>query len=492
MDTYAGCIDVDWDPDAAVTPFGQLPFFIEFLKQAGLLDQWVEDCPLRYASPNAPDKRDLLGTVLLSVLAGHRRYAHITMLRSDAVNPGLLGMARVLSEDAVRRGLKKIDAEAGEVWLQRSLDYAVRPLLREPWILDVDTTVKPLYGEQEGAVTGYNPSKPGRPSHSYHSYLVANLRLVLDVEVHAGNETASVHGSPGLWALLERLGRDCWPKLLRGDSGWGNEGVMRGAEQRGVAYLFRLRLTANVKRALERAMDGAWQPAGHGWEGRSVELRLTGWSRQRRVVLLRRKLSGPLALAERDGEGQSVLSFGTVDVRRELWEFGALATSLDSDIITLGQLYRDRGDSENDFDELKNQWGWGGFTTQDLHRCQLMARCVGLVFNWWNLFARLADPDRHREAITSRPLLLSAIGRLTTHARRVTLHVSSPHGQHAWARQAFARIAAFFVTLRETAEQLTPLDRWYRILSLAMTKYLHGRPLEPPRRLQATEATAMG
>jgi hypothetical protein len=32
-------------------------------------------------------------------------------------------------------------------------------------------------------------------------------------------------------------------------------------------------------------------------------------------------------------------------------------------------LYRDRGDAENVFDELKNQWGWGGFTTQDLKRC---------------------------------------------------------------------------------------------------------------------------
>jgi len=65
---------------------------------------------------------------------------------------------------------------------------------------------------------------------------------------------------------------------------------------------------------------------------------------------------------------------------------------------------------ENSFDELKNQWGWGGFTTRDLKRCRLMAGAVALVFNWWNLFVRLADPDRHREAITSRPLLLQAVG----------------------------------------------------------------------------------
>ena len=59
-----------------------------------------------------------------------------------------------VSEDAVRRAFDKIDERAGVEWLQEHLDYCTRPLLDEPWILDVDTTVKPLYGHQEGAVTG--------------------------------------------------------------------------------------------------------------------------------------------------------------------------------------------------------------------------------------------------------------------------------------------------------------------------------------------------
>jgi hypothetical protein len=492
VDTYAGRIDVDWVPNAAVTPLGQLPFFIEYLKQGGLFDGWIAGCPIAYTSPNAPSKRDLLGTVLLSVLSGHWRYAHITALRADTVTPRLLGMTKVLSEDAVRRGLTKIAPEAGATWLGENLDYVTRPLLREPWILDVDTTVKPLFGHQEGAVVGYNPGKPGRPSHSYHSYLIANLRLVLDVEVHDGNQTAAKHGAPGLWALLDRLGRDCWPALLRGDTGWGNEAVMREAEQRALPYLFRIRLTANVRRAIERAMNGPWAEAGHGWQGQSVELRLDGWGRQRRVVLLRRKLEGTLAISEQDNSGQQLLSFATVDARKQVWEYGALVTSTDAEILTLGQAYRDRADCENDFDEFKNQWGWAGFTTQDRNRCQVMARCVALVANWWNLYVRLADPDHHREAITTRPLLLTAIGRQIQHAGQTTLQVSSSHARHAWARQAFARIGAFFAELRQTAEQLTPLDRWYRILSQALVKYLHGRRLAPPRRIQAEGATAMG
>jgi hypothetical protein len=151
-----------------------------------------------------------------------------------------------------------------------------------------------------------------------------------------------------------------------------------------------------------------------------------------------------------------------------------------SEILTLGQLFRDRADCENTFDELKNQWGWGGFTTHDLKRCRLLARSVALIYNWWSLFVRLADPEHHREAITSRPLLLSALARRTHHVGQVTLTVSSAHGEQHLARRAYLRIAGFMARLRQSAEQLDALGRWYRILSEALRHYLNGRQLEPP------------
>src|SRR6201988_4449649 len=316
-DTFAGRVHMEWEAGerAAMTPLGQLPFFIEYLKQGGLFDGWVAGCPLSLTSPNAPSKRDILGTVMLSVLAGHRRYAHITTLRCDPVNPPLLGMNKVVSEDAVRRALSKIEAEAGRAWLQEQLAYCPRPLLREPWILDVDTTVKPLYGHQEAAVVGYNPKKPGRPSHTYHSYILANLRLLLEVEVQAGNQHAAKHSAPGLWALLDRLGPECAPWLLRGDKDWGNEGVISAAERRGQDYLFKLRLTKTVKRVLERAMrDTDWQDAGAGWQGKHGEIRLMGRRRKRRVVLVRRRLAGGM-ITQREADGK--LAFGFVEIDEE-------------------------------------------------------------------------------------------------------------------------------------------------------------------------------
>lgn len=63
LDTWAGPVRVEWDATAPLTPYGQLPFFIEYLKAANLFDALVADCPLTYTSPNAPEKRDVLGTL---------------------------------------------------------------------------------------------------------------------------------------------------------------------------------------------------------------------------------------------------------------------------------------------------------------------------------------------------------------------------------------------------------------------------------------------
>jgi len=483
-DTFAGRVHVEWDAEAPVTPLGQLAFFIDYLKQAGLFEAWVADCPLWLSSPNAPSKRDLLGTVVLSVLAGHWRYAHITSLRCDPVNPSLLGMRKVASEDSVRRNLEKIDEANGLAWLQNHLDYATAPLLGEPWVLDMDSTIKPLYGHQEGAERGYNPHKPGRPSHCYHTYMLSGLRLVLRVDALPGDQHNVARATQGLWALLDHLGQGRRPSLLRGDKSWGIETVMARAEREDLAYLFRLRMTANVKRSLERAMrQSDWKDAGQGWQGKETSLRLVGWSRQRRIILLRRKLGRDLAIAERTRTAQLRLSFTEVGADLDVWEYAALVSSLDNEILTMGQLYRDRADCENTFDELKNQWGWGGFTTHDLKRCRLLAGMVALIYNWWSLFVRLADPEHHREAITSRPLLLSAIARRTQHAGQMTLTISSPHGRRDKARRAYIRIAGFLAELRKTAEQLDPLERWYRIISEALRYFLKGRQLRPPLRL---------
>ena len=67
------------------------------------------------------------------------------------------------------------------------------------------------------------------------------------------------------------------------------------------------------------------------------------------------------------------------DVKGREWDDCVLVTNDEKmDAAALSQLYRDRGDRENNFDEFKNRWGWSGFTTHKLvHRGQ--APCLFLA-----------------------------------------------------------------------------------------------------------------
>ena len=491
INAYGNSGKVVWDGEANVTQFCQMPFFIDFLKTTNLFNAWVESCPLKYTSHNAPEVRDLLGTTMMSILAGHTRYAHITSIRSDRVNPELLGMSKVVSEDSVRRGFSKIDEEAGADWLRTQLKNSYDALLSEPWILDIDTTVKPLYGHQEGAVVGYNPTKPGRPSHVYHSYVIGNLRLILDVETQAGYESSSAHAQPGLWKVIDDLAKSHRPRLIRGDCGFGNEKVMLEAESRSLDYLFKMKQTNNVKKLISRCISkGEWTDAGQGWEGVWSSIKLVGWANERRVLVIRRELKGNLVLVD-DKKIQPVDTKKRLPKQMALievedgakYEYAVLVTPLKDEVLTVAQLYRDRADVENVFDEMKNQWSWGGFTTRDLDRCKLMARISALVFNWWSLFSGLVLPDKHAEAITSRPLLLYSVGRQTMHAGQQTITVTSSHGKSKKIENALRSASSFLLRIRNTAEQLTSLERWKLILSRIFARFLKGRILGPPKLL---------
>ena len=70
-----------------------------------------------------------MGTITVAILAGQNRYAHVTALRADTVNPRGLGMTAVC-----------------EQWQTAALKQSWLPALRQPWIMDSDATVKPIYG----------------------------------------------------------------------------------------------------------------------------------------------------------------------------------------------------------------------------------------------------------------------------------------------------------------------------------------------------------
>ena len=497
--TLGGRFHVRWDEGGSATALGQLPFFAEFLEVSGLFARWLGGCPMAYSSPNAPEAVDVLGTWMLSILDGQRRYAHVSGLRGDEVAPQILGMNKIISDESLRRALAHLApnqakpysaeeraARAAQLakrtaWMDTALSESSREALRKPWILDVDTTIKLLYGHQAGAEVGYNPTKPGRPSHTRHTYWIGNLRLVLDVEVQGGKAIAGKYSRPRLRLLLERLAVEERPVLVRGDIAFGNEGMMAEMEEIGQRYLFKLKQTAGVKRLIERLWRRSdWQGVGQGFDAVEAELQLAGWTRARRVVVLRRRVKSSLVAEASNESTQPELQFLDHSERAKLWEYAVLVTNADYATEAMGQLYRDRADCENGFDELKNQWGWGGYTTQDLERCNLSARAVALIYNWWSWYVRLAHPKTRLEAITSRPMLLAGVGRLTEHAGQSRLLLTLSHAAGDQIRAMIVNVRKGLDHVLASAPQLPKAGRWPALVRYIADKIINARPKASP------------
>ena len=498
VQTPGGVFTVRWDDRGSATALGQLAFFAQYLETAGLFEAWLKSCSLNYTSPNAPALVDVLGTWMLSILDGHCRYAHVGALRGDGVAPSILGMGKIIGDDSLRRALSAIApapddkhtpeqraAQQAQLaravrWMQDQLKHSIAQATSTPWILDCDTTIKVLYGRQDGAVVSYNPHKPGRPSHAIHTYWIGNLRLVLDAQLEPGNRHSPAHGRAGLLALLEGMPEHQRPKLVRGDCAFGSEGEMSALEAIGQPYLFKLRQSAGVKKLVQRQWRRHdWASVGQGWEACEDVLRLTGWTQARRVIVMRRARKLDLIVeGQRGGRGkgkeqqQAELHFIDENEPVKSWEYAVLVCNTHYALQNIGQLYRDRADCENGFDEIKNQWGWGGYSTHDIERCALSARAVALVYNWWSWYVRLAHPKTRLEAITSRPKLLSAVGRLTSHGGQKKILLTITHEAAAQIKRLVANVHAGLSHVTQTAPQLDKPQRWFALVRYIVERIL--------------------
>lgn len=114
----------------------------------------------------------VLLSVVLASLAGINRLQRIAAFTHDALVKPLLGLDTRLNKDVISTRLKQL-GQAGSFMLQEHLFELTTNFLRKCQLakitLDADSTVKTVYGNQQGAEKGYNPNKHG--AKSYHPVL---------------------------------------------------------------------------------------------------------------------------------------------------------------------------------------------------------------------------------------------------------------------------------------------------------------------------------
>ena len=488
ISTLGGDYTLKWDDETQMSVNAHAALLSQFAKAGGFLDRLVETCPMRLTSNNAPEVRDLIATVMVSMINGATRFRHFDRLRGDTATAELFGVGRFMSCDSVRQNFASIPAEEAMPWVWRENPRLLQDVVAEDYVLDLDPTVKPVYGCQEGSELGYNsPQKPGRPSHCCHTLCIAKLRMALAVVVHPGDETSGAHSRPMLAECPRFASSVRKPRLVRGDVSFGSESVIGDCEAADVRYLFKARRTKGVRGEFLSllAEPGAWRGSSDGWQCAERDVRLGSWARARRMVFARRPAEAmPKRRKSPPTRKFTQLSIPGLELVEasdgtcaDGYEWYALVTDLDMDARDVLPPCRGRGDCENVFDEMKNQWGRGGFTAHSLAQTALFAGLSVIAANLWNVFTRLGGDGSHRETATSRPPLQSCIARLTRHARQGVVTIYTAASERA--RAAYRAISAFLARV-SSASQLTSEQRRQLIVAYALRRYGLVRRLFPP------------
>jgi len=379
------------ETDRALTPFGGMVVFLEFLNKIGFVKKVIECMPVTHRSPNSIPPAQTYIAFLISVAAGARRFAQTSWLRGDRALHGLLGINRFPSDDTIRNlflrfGMGEVQRffEPMTEWMMERL-----PQCAEGHSLDLDSTVFARHGQQQqGAMKGYNPGRPGRLSHHPLLAVLAEIHFVMHGWLRSGNTGTGRGVTEFLKETLALWGDRGLLRVVRADAGFFDKELFTFLEERKIAYIVVARLTKWVKREVTRIVD--WRDLDENYAVGECAIQLMGWDKPRRFVAVRERI--------RDSKP----SVGKKLIDLPEYTFRVLVTSLPAPPEEIWRDYNHRADMENRIAELKHDLGADRFCLKDFYATDAVFRSVLLLFNLLSEFRRASGIAQHKEPGTLR------------------------------------------------------------------------------------------
>jgi len=370
--------------DKAQTHFGGIYFLQEFI---GLLQ--VKD-RLRHALRDPrPRTRYTVSQMVLALtypmILGLDRLEAASFLRSNSVFQYLTGLPQFPDPTTLRRFLYGASPALRDQ-LRRVTDRLTAALLQHPHqrsrlLLDLDSTVLPVYGTQERARVAYNPKRRG--ARSYEPLLCFEALSGL---FWAGHQRPG--GSPGADEVVPLLER-CWALApasiretrVRGDHSFYSDATLTWLEAQRAAYAIVARLTAPLKRRVTTLRYRALSPH---WGVAETDYQATGWTRKRRIVAVRKRL-------EPHDPQPTLFVLGR-------YAYHAYVTNLDLQPESVWRFYNDRARLELLIKELKHDYALGQIPTRRFDANALYFEILRLAYNLVVGFQTLCLPNTWQQA----------------------------------------------------------------------------------------------
>jgi len=402
------------------TMFGGANLLLDYLEAVGLR-RILDECVSVHKRPDsAYSMADVLTVLVVGWMLGLERIFHFQDIERDPLLTLKLGLNKLPDHTLLYKDLARFDSPEKVNSLKETNRRILSRVLGrgDHVILDFDSTVETLYGEQEGAEVGYNPDRHGRPS--YHPLLVfdGRSRACLNAALRPGD----AHTAEGFIAFYEHTVSMLPPGVkvgyVRMDKGFAGEDIYRFLEGKEVGYVGKVKVTERLLswgRTLDwrRIEDGEWVI-----EVASGEYCATTWRKSRRVVLVRKRLAEP---------EENVL------LEELLWDHDAMVTNLDWDEEDIWRFYNQRCAAENYIKEAKHGFFIGDVPTAEFYPnyADLLLKVMAYNLSLGLKAAAEREVQGHRTMATLRRLFLQIPAVLVRRGRSWVLRLwrESPRQQ---------------------------------------------------------------
>lgn len=351
---------------------------------------------------------------------GAERFEHFTRYRRDGLVGQILGLSRFPSPDTVRRLFLAFSYRRLTEVSERLMGFSLkgmRPILLGH-TLDLDSTVLCRYGAQEGSLKGYNPHKPGRPSHHPLVAFLAEGRRLLWATLRSGNSGSANGCVEFLKQALVVLPAGHRIGLVRADAGFFEKRLLEYLESQGLPYIMVARLTAVVRKLVVHPIPStAWRGVARGVEVADIEVSLPNWrSVKRRFVCLRQQI-----VERPEATGRRLIDFPGYTYR-------VMVTSVPYAAEVVSRMYVGRADSENRIKELKEDLSLDSFCLKSFDATDAAFRTGCVLYNLLADFRETVLPrswfERRLRALRDWVFLVGAD--LISQGRRVQIRFAMP------------------------------------------------------------------
>lgn len=378
-----------------ITPFGGLSLFLKMLERCHFEDA-LGACglPLQGSNRGYRPMQLILG-LFAGVWCGASRFGHLDVVRYDTALCKLLGWERGADHRAYQRYLNKFSQATNQRVFGNLFRWFFSQLLFDNYTLDFDSTVIVREGVQEGAAKGYNPKRPGRPSHHPLLAFVADVRMIANYWLRPGNTSATTNYLSFLDDTLSRLsGKRVG--LVRMDSGFFAKNVLEYLEKRQLHYIVACRFNNRIKYSLTH--ERAWVEVADGLQISETTYQADEWEKERRIVMVRQEMEKRPKAA-----GKTIKQLELFEDERDFgkYRYSCYVTDLDLPAKVIYDSYRGRADSENRIKELKNDFSLDEFVSHNFWATEACGCLIVMAYNFMSLFRHALINSQKKQFLKS-------------------------------------------------------------------------------------------